>query len=167
MAIRVAAALALVALLTAAESPSVPTRTCAERAESDSQNPVELRSADDIFVARRLLLVGAAGVKRVDYRRDGTYWLKSLAVLRSGRAVTLSVPRRHRRHLRLLYDGGERGEVSVRIVPCPTRIHEWTYYPGGFLYTKRGCHPIDIRFDRGRTVRRHVALGAGVRCAAT
>src|SRR5215212_5920676 len=100
---RVALALALLAFAGNAQA-TTPVRTCAERAESNSANPADAPRPEDLFVGRRILLLGARGTKTREYKQDdGRYWFKSLAVVRRGKRVTITVPPSQRARLRLNY----------------------------------------------------------------
>jgi hypothetical protein len=36
-----------------------------------------------------------------------------------------------------------------------------TGYSGAFVFTERGCYPLEVRVEHGRTYRRTVSLGGG------
>ena len=159
---RVALVPALLAFATGAQA-ATPVRTCAQRADTDSGNPVTSPTPDDIFVGHRILLAGgrtAGALRNVESGRAGWWWFKSLAVVRRGRRVTISIPPSFRDRLHLRYG---RGREAQTFAPCGDR--EWTYFPGGFLYTKAGCYAVDIRIDGRRAVRERFPLGVGATCA--
>ena len=110
------------------------------------------------------MLVGAAAPKthEIRDRPGGWWWLKTLAIVRGGRVVTLSVPRseRARLHVRYLGNAG-----AATFGPCRRPLGKWSYYPGGFVYSQRGCYALDIRIAGHRAVRRYIPLGVGARCA--
>jgi hypothetical protein len=157
---RTALALALLAFAANAHAAS-PVRTCAERADSDSANPADSPRPDDVFVGHRILLVGLQASKVRDTAGDtpGWYWFKALAVVRTGRRVTISIPRAQRDRLRLQYGHDRR---SLTFAPCADR--KWTYFPGGFMYSKPGCYAVDVRIAGKPSVRRRFPLGAGATC---
>jgi hypothetical protein len=178
MALRIGACCLLVAVLAAAAPSGERTRarTCAQRAESDSSDPVQNRTADDLFIAHRLLLAGLRGVKTQDIPANGVpgkYWFKALAEIRTGRDITLSVPASERGRWWLAYSN-DRGENVVRLEPCrPTvrrfidgrPVGNWTLFPGGFLYREAGCYTLQVRIEGRRNLLRYrFPLGAGARC---
>ena len=167
----VTVALAMGASVAGASDP-LPVRTCAQRAESGSSNPALTPRSGDLFVARRLMLVGAAGPKARDEKSGvpGKFWFKSLAVVRAGRNVRLSIPASERGRLVLQYavgrNGSERTTARVELQPCPASIRRWTYFPGGFIYSERGCYAIDVGIAGSRSMRYWIPLGAGATCPA-
>ena len=149
------------ALVAATSAAAPPVRGCAQRADSDSANPVDTPRREDLFVGRRLMLVGALGEKSWEYEEaKGRFWFKSLAVVRRGKRVTISVPRAYRDRLKLRYLGDR---PAVTFAPC--RDREWTYFPGGFVYTERACYAIDVRIHGKRAKRYRFPLGKGATCA--
>src|SRR2546430_1441086 len=118
-------ALALVTFAATASAAGTPIRTCAERADSNSANPADSPRPGDIFVGHRILLVGLQETKtwQVESGTPGFLWFKSLAVVRAGRRVTLSIPRSQRDRLRLEYGHSRR---SITFAPCADR--KWTYF---------------------------------------
>ena len=158
------ALLATIAVGLAGPDGSSSAAACNAGVETADGNPPPTPTADDLFVGRRLLLRGAVGRKTHDVRDrpGGWWWLKVLAIVRGGRMVTLSVPPNERGRLHLRYLGNGR---TVIFRPCRRPSGQWSYYPGGFVYSKRGCYAIDIRIGHGDTVRRHMPLGVGARCA--
>jgi hypothetical protein len=156
---RVAVALALLAFAGNTHA-AAPVRGCADRADSNSANPADNPRPEDLFVGRRILLVGALGPKTWEYKQDdGQYWLKTLAVVRRGKRVTITVPRSLRARLRLNYS---RGRATTTFSACNDR--EWTYFPGGFVYSSRGCYALDVRIHGKRSVRKRFPLGIGATC---
>jgi hypothetical protein len=174
MAIRAAALVAAAAVMlafTTAPGERTGVRTCSERAEVVGPAGAPTPTANDLWVGRRLWLAGARRADfHFDYRDDGDLWLKSLAIVRAGRDVTLRVPRFERARLGLRYDGDatrvEDADVAVVIKPCPRRMKEWTYYPGGFLFKRPGCYALDVRIEGASAHRYRLALGRGASCAA-
>jgi hypothetical protein len=146
-----------------AASVRVPPK-CDRGVETTDGNPPPTPTPVDLFVGHRLVLVGAATPKthEVRDRRGGWWWLKTLVIVRGGRAVTLTVPRSERGRLRLRYLSDAR---MVTFRPCRRPVGQWSYYPGGFVYSQRGCYALDIRIEPRRTVRRYIPLGVGARCA--
>ena len=165
----VTVALAMGASVAGASDP-LPVRTCAQRAESDSSNPALTPRSGDLFVARRLMLVGAAAPKTSDEGSGvpGKFWFKALAVVRAGRSARLSIPASERGRLGLQYamgrNGSERTTARIELQPCRASLHKWTYFPGGFIYSERGCYAIDIRIAGSRAKRYWIPLGAGATC---
>jgi hypothetical protein len=138
--------------------------TCDRGAETAPGNPPLSPDADDLVVGHRVVLVDAAGPKVNEFRDHpgGWWWLKTLVVLRKGRAVTLTVPRGERGRLHLRYKGSSR---TATFRPCRHAAH-WNYYPGGFVYSQRGCYALDIRIEGHRAVRHYIPLGVGAHCDA-
>lgn len=139
---------------------------CDPGAETPDDNPAPQPRSADLFVGRRIVLVGASAPKEHEFldRPGGWWWLKTLVIVRGGSSITLSVPRNERAHLHLRY-GGNAQTVTFR--PCRRPAGQWSYYPGGFTYSDRGCYAIDLRIEgAGGPVRRHIPLGVGARCAA-
>jgi hypothetical protein len=137
--------------------------TCDRGVDTAPGNPPLSPNADDLVVGHRVVLVGAAAPKVNEFRdQPGRWWwLKTLVVVRKGRAVTLTVPRGERGRLHLRYQGTSR---TATFRPCRRAAH-WSYYPGGFVYSQRGCYALDIRIEGHRAVRRYIPLGVGARCA--
>lgn len=137
--------------------------TCDRGVETGDGNPAPTPKAGDLFVGQRIVLVGAAAPKVHEFRDrpGGWWWLKTLVIVREGRAVTLTVPRSERRRLHLRYTGDSR---AATFRPCRRPDGQWSYYPGGFVYSRRGCYALDIRIERRRVVRRYIPLGVGARC---
>src|SRR4051795_12980689 len=134
---RVAICLALLAFAANAQA-ATPVRTCAQRADSDSSNPAASPTSDDIFVGHRILLAGgrtAGAVRNVESGRPRWWWFKSLAVVRRGRRVTISIPRTFRDRLQLQYGHGRGAQTFA---PCSDR--KWTYFPGSFIFSQPGCY---------------------------
>jgi hypothetical protein len=132
--------------------------------ETGDGNPPPTPTSDDLFVGYRIVLIGAAGPKDHEFRDrpGGSWWLKTLVIVRPGRAVTVSVPRSERKRLHLRYTGNPR---AATFRPCHRPDGQWSYYPGGFAYSQRGCYAVDIHIERRRSIRRDIALGVGARCA--
>src|SRR3954469_1965178 len=151
--VAVAAVLALVAGASATAGGG-PVRTCGESIGATNETPT-VRS-NDLLIGHRLVLIGAAGTKTrtFDSGTKGWFWLKSLAAVRSGRVVTLTVPRRQRGRFRLRYANRQRWTASVTFHTCASG--EWSYFPGGFIYRAPGCYAFDVRMGRGHAMRHHV-----------
>src|SRR3954451_12627908 len=68
---------------------------CDPGVETAPGNPPLSPSSDDVVVGHRVVLVDAAAPKVHEFRDrpGGWWWLKTLVVVRRGRAVTLTVPR--------------------------------------------------------------------------
>ena len=154
--------LAGLAIALATLGVNAPVRGCAERADSNSANPAESPRPEDMFVARRLLLVALQAPKtwETDGATPGWKWFKSLAVVRRGRRVTLTIPRSQRSRVRLEYG---HSRTSITFAPCADRT--WTYFPGGFVYSRPGCYAVDVRIQGRDAVRKRFPLGVGARCA--
>lgn len=138
--------------------------SCNRGVDTGDGNPRPTPNAGDLFVGHRLLLAGALAPKTHEFRDrpGGWWWLKTLAMVGGRGTVTISVPRseRSRLHLRYLHDSR-----TVTFRPCRRPAGQWSYYPGGFVYSKRGCYAIEIRLGGGDPVRRRIPLGVGARCA--
>jgi hypothetical protein len=137
---------------------------CDRGVETGDGNPPPTHTADDLFVAHRIVLIGAAAPKAHEFHDHpgGSWWLKTLVIVRPGRAVTLTVPRSERGRLHLRYTGNAR---TATFRPCRRPDGQWSYYPGGFVYSQRGCYALDIHIERRRAIRRYISLGVGARCA--
>jgi hypothetical protein len=101
--------------------------------------------------------------------RDGDHYsLKTPLSVGAGRPVTLTVRRRDRARLSLVYAPGGgvfRRSASVRFIPCPRRsgwFGSVTGFNGDFRITRPGCYGL-VALVRGRRYARTVSFGAG-RC---
>src|SRR3954453_1295032 len=146
-------------------SAAAPVRTCAQGIGSTKPSPVDHTRTQDLFVGHRLLLIGAlaATARTFESGEPGWYWWKSLAAVRNGRDVTLTVPRSERRRFRLRYANGQKDTSTVTIHPCAAG--RWSYFPGGFTYTRPGCYALDIRIRGHRARRKWLAFGEGASCS--
>lgn len=156
-------AVAVTAFASGGSASVAAAAACDRGVETSPGNPPLSPSSDDLFVGHRIVLVGAAAPKVHEFRDrpGGWWWLKTLVVVREGRAVTLTVPRSEQGRLHLRYSGNSR---TATFRPCPRVRGHWAYYPGGFVYSQRGCYALDIRIEGHRAVRRHIPLGVGARC---
>ena len=138
---------------------------CDRGVETADGNPAPTPTRGDLFVGHRIVLGGAAASKAHEFRDHpgGWWWLKTLVIVRAGRAVTLTVPRGERGRLHLRYTGNSR---TATFRPCHRPDGEWSYYPGGFVYSRRGCYALDVRIEGHRGVRRRLPLGVGAHCPA-
>lgn len=150
---------------------SVPTRTCAQRIEAGDA-PLRfagLRSGSVLagplaFSGLFSKTVAALGPRR----KNGRFFAKVGALVRAGKPVVLSIPRRHRSALFLHYSRTEEGDPAVRIEPCPPSTPAFSYdgvvgpvtgFSGGFEVTRPGCYPLDVTVDGGRSYRVRLSLG--------
>jgi hypothetical protein len=154
---------------------SVPTRTCAERIEAGDA-PLRFPAADSGRIAAGPLAlsghfpttVAALGPRR----ENGRFSTKAGALVRAGRPVVLSVPRRFRGALFVHYARQGDGEPAVRIEPCAPSTPAFSYdgivgpvtgFSGGFEVTRPGCYPLDVRVVGGRAYRVRLPLGRSCR----
>src|SRR3954451_16782918 len=116
---RAVLAVTLFAFVTNA-SAATPTRTCAQRADSNRSNPAEHRTPDDLVVGHRIMLVGllAEKIRDTESGTAGWKWFKALSVVRRGRRVTISIPRSQRDRLRLNYG---HSRTALTFAPCSDR----------------------------------------------
>ena len=166
---------ALVAAVAATAAPAaneeIPTRDCRSRIES-GQGPLAFPAAGSLFAGPVAFsaLPHAATPAGLGRRReeDGRFYRKSGVLVRSGRAVVLSVPERYRNRLFLHYTRTDEGVSEVRLEPCPQAMRAFSYdgpvgkvtgFNGGFSLTHRGCYPLDVRVEGGRTHRVRIAFG--------
>jgi hypothetical protein len=159
-----AAAISLLVMVSGSAARGERRGACDPGVETADGNPAPGHRPSDLFVGHRVLLVGARAPKTNEFvdRPGGWWWLKTLAVVRGTRAVTLSVPRSERKRLHLRYGGGAQ---TVTFRPCTRPARQWSYYPGGFTYSERGCYAVDLRIEGMRPLRRHIPLGVGARCS--
>jgi hypothetical protein len=163
-------AAAAVAGVAAAEDPEIPTRDCRGRIES-GQGPLsfaQLRAVVVGPIAFSGLLDAAPPRALGPWGTNGRLGRKAGVVVRAGRAVVLSVPDRYRHELFLHYTRGEAGTSVVRIVPCAPATRAFSYegrvgavtgFSGGFSMVRRGCYPLDVRVEGGRSYRVRIAFG--------
>ncbi|HWL32286.1 MAG TPA: hypothetical protein VNP89_01675 [Gaiellaceae bacterium] len=172
---RLTLAAVLVAAMAATAAPAaneeIPTRDCRSRIES-GRGPLAFPTADSVFVGPIALtaLPFAATRAGLGPRReeDGRFYRKAGALVRAGRPVVLSVPERYRDRLFLHYTRTDEGVAEVRLEPCPPGMRAFSYrgrvgkvtgFNGGFSLTHRGCYPLDVRVEGGRTHRVRIAFG--------
>jgi hypothetical protein len=164
--------LALAAATTAGAAPApVPTRSCDERIEAGDaplRFPVPKRGR--IF-AGPLALSGhfpttSAGLG--PRHENGRFSTKVGALVRAGRPVILSVPRRVRGTLFVHYARARDGGPAVRLEPCAPSTPAFSYdgvvgrvtgFSGGFEVTRPGCYPLDVRVAGGHSYRVRLPLG--------
>jgi hypothetical protein len=154
-----------------AAAASPPTRTCEQRIEAGGA-PLRFpaRRSGRVF-AGPLALSGLfprtpAGLG--PRHENGRYSVKVGALVRTGRAVVLSVPAGYRGTLFLHYASPGSGEPVVRIEPCPPSTPAFSYdgpvgavtgFSGGFEVTRPGCFPLDVAVVGGRSFRVRLSLG--------
>jgi hypothetical protein len=170
--VRVIAVAVLVVAVAAASAVAaddeIPTRDCRTRAES-GRAPLPFLGASSV-VAGPIAFWGLAraGQGLGEHGEDGRFFAKAAASVRAGRAVVLSVPKRFRARLALRYARGGTESSEVRFVPCAPSTRAFSYrgrvgrvtgFPGGFVLTRPGCYPLDVRVEGGRTHRVRVAFG--------
>ena len=155
-------AVVLAALAAASVAPAqeeVPTRDCRSRAES-GRGPLSF--ASNGVVAGPLAFVGlprvAAGLP--PRSSDGRYFVKAAVTVRTGRAVTVSIPARFRDRIGLGYARTPAPVAAVRFEPCPPAMRAFSYdgrigpvtgFAGGFVLTKAGCYRVEVHVEGGRT----------------
>ncbi|MGZ8782949.1 MAG: hypothetical protein ACXWZB_05570 [Gaiellaceae bacterium] len=172
---RVALAAAVVAAFAATAAPAaneeLPARDCRSRIES-GRGPLGFRTTGSVVVGPVAFaaLPHAATPAGLGPRRegDGRFFRKSAVLIRAGRPVVLSVPERFRNRLFLHYSRTDEGVPEVRLEPCPPGMRAFSYsgrvgkvtgFNGGFSLTHRGCYPLDVRVEGGRTYRVRIAFG--------
>ena len=163
-------AAAAAAGVAAGQEDEIPTRDCRSRIEG-GRGPLAFRGGGSVVVGpvAMLNLSGAAtvaGLGRVD--ASGRFSRKAPALVRAGRPVVLSVPERYRDRLFLGYTREPDGVPAVRLEPCAPAMRAFSYagrvgpvtgFNGGFSLTHRGCYPLDVRVEGGRTYRVRIAFG--------
>ncbi len=153
-----------------------PLRGCATRAESGRQEDGRARPGEIGVGPLRF-----AGLARLASRRElrlgrssGRYRVKAGLLLPAGIRATLSIGREARGWAALAYAPrpDADGDRAVRLQACaadePAFSHEGTVGPitgfaGGFVLTRPGCVPLEVRLPGRPVVRRRVSFGAG-RC---
>lgn len=159
---------AVSAASTAAAVDEIPTRDCRTRAES-GRAPLQFLGENSV-VAGPIAFWGLARAAQGLGERgeDGRFFAKAAASVRAGHAVVLSVPERFRSRLALRYAPAGAESSEVRFRPCAPgtkafsyqgRVGRVTGFPGGFVLTRPGCYPLDVRVDGGRTRRVRVPFG--------
>ena len=162
-----AALVAAVAGIAGAQDDEIPTRDCRSRIES-GRGPLAFATTTAV-VAGPVAFSGLQDpVQLGPWGADGRLGRKSGVLVRAGRAVVLSVPERYRDRLFLHYTREEAGTSVVRLVPCAPgtkafsyegRVGRVTGFNGGFSLTRRGCYPLDVRVEGGRSYRLRLSLG--------
>jgi hypothetical protein len=171
---KVTLAAALVAALAATAAPAaneeIPTRDCRSRIESGT-GPLAFPEVGSLFagpVAFSALPHAATRAGLGPRAENGRFFRKSGVLIRAGRPVELSVPERYRSRLFLHYSRTDEGVSEVRLEPCPPGMRAFSYngrvgnvtgLNGGFSLTHRGCYPLDVRVEGGRTHRIRIAFG--------
>jgi hypothetical protein len=172
MKLALAAVLVAAAAATAAPAASeeIPTRDCRGRIES-GRGPLSFVQEGAVVVgpiAFSGLLDAATPRGLGPWGDEGRLGRKTGVSVRAGRAVVLSIPERYRDRLFLHYTRGESGTSSVRLEPCPPGTRAFSYdgrvgsvtgFSGGFSLTRRGCYPLDVRVEGGRSYRVRIAFG--------
>jgi hypothetical protein len=154
----------------AAQDEEIPTRDCRGRIES-GRGPLGFAQHRAVVVGPIAFssLLDAAPRRAIGpWGDDGRLGRKAGVVVRAGRPVVLSIPERYRNRLFLHYTREEQGTSSVRIVPCAPETRAFSYngrvgpvtgFSGGFSMLRRGCYPLDVRVEGGRSYRVRIAFG--------
>jgi len=160
-----AVAAALAAAAAAPAQRDLPTRDCSTRIEAGS---------GPIAFPRRGLVVGPVALSAVDasrirlYRDDsGRYFAKSALLIKAGHTASLAVPPPFR-GLMLLAHARPEPAPLVRFEACRPETRAFSYdgtvgrvtaFNGGFVLTRPGCYPLDIRVDGGGATRVRLPFG--------
>jgi hypothetical protein len=164
----VATALAAPAAAAPADDPRTPTRDCRTRIES-GHGPWTFVTRGNVVVGP-VALTGLSSVAERLPRPDarGRSFAKSALLLRAGHAVTLTVPERLRGRFGLAHARTPEPVPAVRFTTCPPQTRAFSYdgvvgpvtaFNGGFVVSRRGCYPLDVRIDGRRAVRLRIPFG--------
>ena len=168
--VALALAPAVAASAVAAAAP-VPTRTCEQRIEAGDAPLRFPAPARGTIFAGPLALSGhfpTTPARLGPRHENGRFSTKVGALVRAGRPVVLSVPRRFRGALFVHYARTRGGGPAVRLQPCAPSTPAFSYdgtvggvtgFSGGFEVTRPGCYPLDVRVVGGRTHRVRIAFG--------
>jgi hypothetical protein len=172
LAVLVLAALAA----TAAPAPAdeIPIRDCGTRAEP-TKGRLKFANPGDIVIGPLSFsqLAKASRPRGVDRTKEGRFFRKAaVKVLRGSGEVTLVVPAEVQDRLFLNYAPLGTLTAAVRFATCPPGLpmhnglsyKRVTGYSGAFVFTERGCYPLEVHVEHGRTYRATVSLGGG-KCA--
>jgi hypothetical protein len=172
LAVLVLAALAA----TAAPAPAdeIPIRDCGTRAEP-TKGRLKFANPGDIVIGPLSFsqLAKASRPRGVDRTKEGRFFRKAaVKVLRGSGEVTLVVPAEVQDRLFLNYAPLGMLTAAVRFATCPPGLpmhnglsyKRVTGYSGAFVFTERGCYPLEVHVEHGRTYRATVSLGGG-KCA--
>jgi hypothetical protein len=156
---------------TAAPADEIPIRDCGTRAEP-TKGRLRFANPGDVVIGPLSFsqLAHASRPRGVDRTEDGRFFRKSaVKVLRGSGEVTLVVPAEVQDRLFLNYAPLGTLTAAVRFGTCPPGLpmhnglsyKRVTGYSGAFVFTERGCYPLEVRVEHGRTYRRTVSLGGG------
>ncbi|MBA2636698.1 MAG: hypothetical protein H0U79_00475, partial [Solirubrobacterales bacterium] len=155
----------------------LPLRDCRSRAEGGG--PPETASRPGDVVVGPLAFSGLARVasrRGLEHFRDaGVYRIKAGASLRAGVRATLVIARHARRWASLTFAARKLRQVSdgdpaVRFQACRADEPAFGYdgpvgittgFAGGFILSRRGCVPLEVRVAGRPTVRAVVPFGVG------
>ena len=143
---------AAVAPATAAPAAAPPTRTC-EQGITFEGSPYFGQQGSVVMGPLSFSGLATPGGQR---QPDGGWLVKSVLLMRPGKAATLSVAEASRSRVTLVYQAGGRPSASVRFTPCADRN---AAFSGGFLIRKLRCETIEVRVDGGPTYRRRIPFG--------
>ncbi len=143
---------AAVAPATAAPAAAPPTRTC-EQGITFEGSPYFGQQGSVVMGPLSFSGLATPGGQR---QPDGGWLVKSVLLMRPGKAATPSVAEASRSRVTLVYQAGGRPSASVRFTPCADRN---AAFSGGFLIRKLRCETIEVRVDGGPTYRRRIPFG--------
>jgi len=159
---------AVAAAAAAAGDEDVLVRDCSTRVES-GRAPFQFRGPDGIEVGPvSFWLLRRAATGLGSRGPDGRYFVKTHLSVRAGSAVTISVRERFHDRIGLARTTADELVPAVRFEPCSPGQRAWSYeerigavtgFNGGFKLNRRGCYPLDVRVEGGRTHRVRVAFG--------
>jgi len=160
---------------TAAPAPAdeIPLRDCSTRAEP-TKGRLKFANPGDVVIGPLSFsqLARASKPRGVDRTKDGRFFRKAaVKVLRGNGEVTLVVPPEAQDRLFLEYAPLGTLTAAVRFGTCPPGLpmhnglsyKRVTGYGGAFVFTERGCYPLEVHVEHGRTYRATISLGGG-RC---
>jgi len=154
---------ALLATLAAVEgragSPAARTVTCEEI----------IGSARDGHSAGYRVVLGAVSVPPAylaQVVRTGPpsfpWWRKAGVLVRAGSGpVTISVPRRSRADVAIIWGNAGGQSAVLRFPRCRSTLGAWNAWAGGFFVRRPACVPLEISVGTRRAV---VRFGIGRRC---
>ena len=159
---------AAVAFSAAAASEDPVVRDCRTRVES-GRAPFAFRGRDDVVVGPVSFWLLRRAERGVGIRYpNGRFFVKTPVNVRAGSAVTVVVPERYRARIGLVRTTADEPAAVVRFVPCAPQQRAWSYpgrigrvtgFNAGFFVSRRGCYPLDVRVEGGRTHRVRIAFG--------
>ena len=148
---------------TAAPAPAdeIPIRDCGTRAEP-TKGRLRFANPADVVIGPLSFtqLARASKPRGVDRTKDGRFFRKAaVKVLRGSGGVTLVVPQEVQDRLFLNYAPLGALTAAVRFDTCPPGLpmhnglsyRRVTGYSGALVFAERGCYPLEVHVEHGRT----------------